>query len=88
MVSGSFGITGAADTTITLSRARGEADGKIFITGRDVDEQELALKMDNLTGWTLLGDAKEYELTKERLDVLNTFRDSNEPLGLKMLQIY
>lgn len=83
LVSGSFGITGAADTTITLSRARGEADGKIFITGRDVDEQELALKLDNITGWTLLGDAKEYEQTKERLDVLNIFRDSSEPLGPK-----
>ncbi len=82
-VSGSFGITGSADTVITLTRARGEADAKLFITGRDVEEQELALRQDPFAGWILLGEAKEYEMTKERREVLEVFEQAGEPLSPK-----
>ncbi len=82
-VSGSFGITGSADTVVTLTRARGQADAKLFITGRDVEEQELALRMDPFVGWSLLGDAKEYEMTKERREILDVYEQSAEPLGAK-----
>ncbi|HEX7735625.1 MAG TPA: bifunctional DNA primase/polymerase, partial [Ktedonobacteraceae bacterium] len=41
-VSGTLGLTGGADTTIILKRARYEQEGTLAITGRDVEEQELA----------------------------------------------
>jgi AAA domain len=43
MVSGTNGLAGAADETMVLKRARGQADGALFATGRDVDEAEYAL---------------------------------------------
>jgi RecA-family ATPase len=76
-ISGSQGIGGTVDTRIVLERASGEADGKLYIDGRDVEYQELALKMDNLTGWTLLGEAREYEQNKERSEILEVLRKAD-----------
>lgn len=52
-VSGTHGLTGAADTVLSLGRARGDADGVLRVTGRDVPEAEYAMRM---TGgaWQLL----------------------------------
>lgn len=57
-VSGSTGLTGAADTTVVLRRGRGESSAVLHVTGRDVEESEYALTFDTLTGtWTLDGNA-------------------------------
>lgn len=57
-VSGSTGLTGAADTTMVLRRARGETGAALHVTGRDVEESEYAVTFDPLTGrWTLDGSA-------------------------------
>ncbi|WP_372408837.1 AAA family ATPase [Streptomyces luteireticuli] len=42
--SGTNGINGAADATLFFSRARGEAEGLLHLTGRDVEENEYALR--------------------------------------------
>ncbi|MGW2368261.1 AAA family ATPase [Streptomyces sp. NPDC001667] len=42
--SGTNGINGAADATLFFSRARGEAEGLLNLTGRDVEENEYALR--------------------------------------------
>jgi hypothetical protein len=57
-VSGTFGLTGAADAIVVLSRvARGRLDGILKLTGRDVEEQELPLKFDPLLGtWVITDD--------------------------------
>ncbi|ABB16095.1 DNA repair protein RadA domain protein [Carboxydothermus hydrogenoformans Z-2901] len=68
-VSGTTGITGAVDTILVLKRARTEADGTLFITGRDCEEQELALRF-NAGRWEVLGEAKLYEISKERREIL------------------
>lgn len=39
-VSGTYGITGSADTTLVIQRKRLEAFGKLVVTGRDVQEIE------------------------------------------------
>jgi len=55
-LSGTNGVAGAADTIMALKRPRGEADGVLHITGRDVDEAERALRFDPAHGsWSLLG---------------------------------
>jgi hypothetical protein len=44
-VSGTSGLTGAADTIVVLDRARGQDDAMLKVTGRDVDEREYAMRM-------------------------------------------
>ena len=57
-VSGSTGLTGAADTTLVLRRGRGESSAVLHVTGRDVEESEYALTFDSLSGtWSLDGNA-------------------------------
>jgi Bifunctional DNA primase/polymerase, N-terminal/AAA domain/Primase C terminal 1 (PriCT-1) len=66
-VQGTFGTAGAADTIVVVKRARGEADATLHITGRDVEERELALRFAAEVGtWELLGDAEEHDLSKTR----------------------
>lgn len=57
-VSGSTGITGAADATLVLKRTRGENAAALHVTGRDIVENEYAVTFDPETCvWTLDGDA-------------------------------
>ncbi len=55
-VSGTSGLTGAADTIVVLDRARGQDDAMLKVTGRDVDEREYAMRMVGGT-WNLLDRA-------------------------------
>ncbi len=83
-VSGSYGLTGAADSILSLKRERGRQDATLSVTGRDVDEQELALKWDADVGsWTVLGDAVEYKASNERTAVMDALRDAGRPMTVK-----
>ena len=55
-VSGTFGLTGSADTIIVVRRKRNEVFGKIHMTGRDVADAEISAKFDGLC-WTSAPDA-------------------------------
>lgn len=55
-VLGSQSVTGVADTILVLKKSRGQTDGELYVTGRDVNERERGLKFDNGT-WTDVGDA-------------------------------
>lgn len=72
LVSGTLGLSGAADGVLVLKRERGQADASLFVTGRDVEEQDLALKWerDDLLGWALLGNADNFRVSKERAQLL------------------
>lgn len=50
-VSGTFGITGSADTTLVLKRKRNDDAGTLDITGRDVMESELFVRFDPVGLW-------------------------------------
>lgn len=79
LMSGSNGLTGAADTLALLKRGRGEAFGELHITGRDVMEQQLALDFDASMGrWTVAGDASELSRTREEREVLEVIRSLKE----------
>jgi len=85
-VSGTTGLTGAADTVWVLRRDRGRMDATLFITGRDTEEQETALQFDPSLGlWCLLGSAEEYRMSQERQAVLALLREAGEPLGPKAI---
>lgn len=84
MVSGTSGVTGGVDTVMTLRRERGKADAVLFVTGRDVEERELALRFDKVTwSWILLGEAEEVRLSKERQDIINLLREAGRAIGPK-----
>lgn len=60
-VSGSTGITGAADTNFVLKRSRSDESGTLLATGRDIEYQELTLKFDNRTHLWELVERKDME---------------------------
>jgi hypothetical protein len=72
MVSGTLGLSGAADCVMVLRRERGQADASLFVTGRDVEEQDLALRWErqDVLGWALLGDAEQFRRSQERQAIL------------------
>ena len=76
-VSGTNGIAGAADTILVLERPRGEADGVLHVTGRDVEESDHAMSFDQATGaWTKLdGPADDYLLSETRTLITRLVRD-------------
>lgn len=55
-LSGTQGIAGAADCIIVLKRKRTSTDASLHVTGRDVEENELALTVEN-GRWRLDGDS-------------------------------
>jgi AAA domain len=79
-ISGTTGLSGAADTIAVLKRARGEHDGTLSITGRDVEESEYALKFHADRGtWELLGPAADYEVvTETRRQIMNHLRAGHD----------
>jgi hypothetical protein len=76
-VSGTNGIAGAADAVLVLKRSRGEADGALHVTGRDVDESEYALNFDPALGlWTALpGPAIDHLVSETRAKILAFLRE-------------
>lgn len=52
LLSGTTGLSGAADAVWILKRERGTADAALYATGRDFEEQELALEFNReTTSW-------------------------------------
>lgn len=81
-VSGTTGLTAAADTILIMGRERGQADGTLFITGRDVEEQDLAMSFDKQTcTWSVMGEAQEYRISKERQEILDVLKRAGKPLS-------
>ena len=84
LVSGSTGLTAAADTVAVLKRERARADAILYITGRDVEDKELALRFDDSsTSFVLLGAAEDYRISKERQEILEQLRALGGPAKLK-----
>jgi hypothetical protein len=84
LVSGSLGLTGAADGVLVLKRGRGQADAVLHATGRDFEDKEIALRWDaQVTSWRMLGDAAEFQRSNERQDVIELFRLQRKSLAPK-----
>jgi hypothetical protein len=85
-VSGTTGLTGAADTVLVL--ARSSNGPTLYGRGRDIEETETALKFDRTTGhWTVLGDATEVRRSSERNRIMEVLRNASAPLGPKDIAI-
>lgn len=78
-VSGTNGLTGAADTTIILDR---DGEGVTLSgRGRDIAEFETALEFQkDICRWRVLGDAVEVRRSDERTSILDALKESNDPM--------
>ena len=83
LVSGSTGLTAAADTVAILLRERSQADATLFVSGREVEEQELALRFEFDSGsWVLLGEAAACRLSEERQEIVDLLESEGGPMKL------
>lgn len=73
-VSGTTGLTGAADAILVLNR-----DGRGALMsgrGRDIEEFEVAMSFDRNTGqWTPLGKAEDVHRSPQRQDILRVLKE-------------
>ncbi|MGE9007050.1 AAA family ATPase [Leptospira interrogans] len=85
-VSGTLGLSGAADTTLILDR-----DGNgctLYGRGRDIEEIETAVLFDKFTcRWRALGNASEVRRTDERAEILSVLIEATEPMNPRDLSI-
>ncbi len=83
-ISGSTGVIGAADAGWVLTKKRGETEGNIFISGRDVEERKGAVEFDKETGWwRWIGDAAELKMNRLSLEIRNVIMDTGKPAAPK-----
>lgn len=85
-VSGTFGLSGAADAILVARRSRQSGAAIVKVTGRDVEERELALDFSPATGaWVLLDSpAMHHDVGDTRRQILDTLHGS-EPMGPKAI---
>jgi hypothetical protein len=70
-VSGTLGLTGAADSVLVLKRDRQAVEGTLSLTGRDIEERELAIAFTSRDLWTLVGAAADVRMSQERREILD-----------------
>jgi len=85
-VSGTLGLTGAADTILIMKR---RSSGVIlYARGRDIEESETAMQFDRDTcRWTILGAASEVHRSNERARVFAALNAAGQPLSAKEIMI-
>ncbi len=83
-VSGTLGLSGAADATIVLRRTGQGAT--LSGRGRDVEDFDLAVEFDaKACRWRILGDAVTVRRSTQRNAILTALAESDEALGPKDL---
>lgn len=85
-VSGTLGLSGAADTVLVLDR---DSNGTtLYGRGRDIEEIETAMEFDRgLCRWRALGQAAEVRRTDERAAILSVLSEADEPISPKEIMI-
>lgn len=80
-VSGTRGLTGAADSVLVLKRDAGSQQPVLYGRGRDLEEIDTALQFDKDTGnWSILGDAWQVADTIERRAIQEVLGRSVDPM--------
>ena len=75
-VSGTRGVTGAADAVMLLTKPRGTADGQLSVTGRDIEEAQHALRFDTGQWLMLNGPVQAYTTSATRARILKLLMES------------
>lgn len=77
LVSGSTGLTGAADGVCVLKRMRLQSSAELLSFGRDFEESSLALEWDKETlQWKCVGEAAEFKMSVERRAIIDVIRNN------------
>lgn len=85
-ISGTNGLTGAADGVLVLKRDIGTGNATLYVRGRDVEENETSVRFNRDNGtWELLGAASEVGRTSERQAIRDVLLTA--PKGLKAGEI-
>jgi len=85
-VSGSLGLTGAADTILIMKRQAGAVT--LHVRGRDIEDAEKALQFDKPScRWTILGEAADVNRSAERGRVIAALKEAGGPLQAKDIWI-
>ncbi len=85
-VSGTTGLTGSADATFVLEKeSRASDTAKLFVTGRDIEYQELTLRFRDCS-WELVERKEQAELAREAVPpvlfrLVEFMQDKTEWLG-------
>ena len=85
-VSGTLGLTGAADTILIIKR---QSNGVVlYARGRDIEESETAMQFDKATcRWNILGAASEVLRSNERARIIFALRAAGKPLSVREIMI-
>jgi AAA domain-containing protein len=90
-VSGTLGLTGAADAIVIMKRHAGMM--KVFVRGRDIEESEFAAEFNrNTCRWRIVGGADEVFRSQERQKILAVLKDAGtdkdgNPKSMSVAQI-
>ncbi|KXK06600.1 MAG: hypothetical protein UZ17_ACD001000405 [Acidobacteria bacterium OLB17] len=77
LVSGSTGLSGAADGVCVLKRMRLQSSAELLSFGRDFEESSLALEWDKETlQWKCVGEAAEFKMSVERRAIIDVIRNN------------
>src|SRR5262249_40152174 len=80
-VSGTLGLTGAADTIIVMKRHAGMV--KVFVRGRDIEEAEFAAEFNKQTcRWRLVGEADEVFRSEQRQAIATALKETARPMSV------
>jgi len=80
-ISGSTGITAAADAIFILQKERGSNLANFYVTGRDISDFEIGLTLNQESlCWEIATPTDE--MTKERAEILSVLEKANGPMKL------
>jgi Bifunctional DNA primase/polymerase, N-terminal/AAA domain len=80
-VSGTLGLSGAADTIIVMKRHAGKA--KVYLRGRDIEEAEFAAEFNKQTcRWRFVGKADEVFRSEQRQAIATALKESGRPMSV------
>lgn len=86
-VSGTLGLTGAADTILVLNKRAGVVT--LHARGRDIEESETALQFNKETcRWTILGAAREVQRSNERSRVIEALTGASDGMSVKHIMAH
>ena len=81
-ISGTRGLTGAADTSIVLHKEKGAQHFALYGRGRDIEEIETAVQFEGDTGrWVILGSVYSVAKTTERQAILDALVAAAKPMS-------
>jgi hypothetical protein len=80
-VSGTLGLSGAADATLILDK---NDHGKfVYGRGRDIEEFSVAVQQDENSRWQVTGRTAEVHLSAERSAVLTVLKKTGRPMSVQ-----